>query len=178
LAPLVVVALVGMSACYSITPHRAQVVTRAAPRACADAVGEVFARSGFVQLPTPPRLSMFFGPRLSGPYSSTLAAGTGVGVTIDPAALAGGTCHVTLEPLSPDANCVGAWPTPFSCRRAEVPLARGPGWHRDSEPQMPCPVTQTPMCDLSYAPGADNDAAVDELARRVRETLGPQARVN
>jgi hypothetical protein len=31
---------------------------------------------------------------------------------------------------------------------------------------------------MSYAPGADNDAAVDELARRVRVALGPTARVD
>jgi hypothetical protein len=33
-------------------------------------------------------------------------------------------------------------------------------------------------CELSYAPGEDNDAAVDELARRVKVALGPSARVN
>jgi hypothetical protein len=168
----------GLGACYSTTPHRAQVATPAAPRACADAVSSVFARSGFVQLPTPPRLSMFFGPRMSGPYSSTLTAGTGVGVTIDPAALADGTCHVTLEPLSPDVNCVGTSPAPFSCRKPESPEPRGSWWSRDNEPPVLCPITQTPICDLSYAPGADNDAAVDELARRVRETLGPKDKVN
>jgi hypothetical protein len=34
------------------------------------------------------------------------------------------------------------------------------------------------MCDLSYAPGAENDAAIDELARRLQEALGARARVD
>ena len=41
-----------------------------------------------------------------------------------------------------------------------------------------CPVVPSIMCELTPAPGADNDAAVDELARRVQAALGPSGRVN
>ncbi len=41
-----------------------------------------------------------------------------------------------------------------------------------------CPMTGTFACRLSYAPGEENDAAVDELARRVRVALGGGAHVN
>jgi hypothetical protein len=35
----------------------------------------------------------------------------------------------------------------------------------------------TLACKMSYAPGKENDAAVDELARRVQIALGGEGRV-
>jgi hypothetical protein len=169
--------------CYSTVPHRAQVATMGSARSCSDAVADVFARSGFVQLPTPPHLSMFFAPRIEGPYSSFLRTGAGVGVTLQqhgesPA------CAVTLEALSPDAACPDATVTincggtgSFVQNQESLPLSPPLYGPLGRQPQV-CPVVPPLSCQLSYAPGADNDAAVDELARRVQVALGPAATVN
>jgi hypothetical protein len=172
------------SGCYSTTPHRAQVASNVAPRDCTTAIRDVFARSGFIQLPTPPRMSMLFTARLEGPYSSFLRSGTGVGVTIDPARAAAGACDVTIEALSPDVSCPYANMASV-CNNGTARVAMDPvtGSTLLASPQADvigapvCPTTAL-MCPLSYAPGADNDAAVDELARRVQVALGPSATVN
>jgi len=177
---LALAALAFAPACYSTTPHRAEVASSAAPKQCADAVAEVFARSGFVQLPTPPKLSMLFGARGAGPYTSFLATGSAVGVTFSNRDGAGETCHVTLEALSPDAGCAGTRPGDngsLSCRRMNDPAAPVGGLV-GSAINPPCPVIPVSICELSYAPGADNDAAVDELARRVQTALGERGVVN
>jgi hypothetical protein len=173
LAALVLLA-VGPTACYSTTPHRAQVAAVAAPRDCADAITDVFARSGFVQLPTPSNLSMFFSPRMNGPYSAFLVTGTGVGVTIDPAGQGGRDCRMTIEALSADVNCADEH-LPKTCGGVAAPMV-GSSPNVNGMPR--CSVTAPVGCPMSYAPGADNDAAVDELARRLRERLGPRASVN
>src|SRR5262249_54919351 len=105
-------------------------------------------RAGYIQLSPPRRYSMFFAPRTSGPYQPSLRSGAGVGVSF-PDPDPSGNCHVVLEALSPDVGC----------------------------PQYQEPTVPT-ACEMSYARGDHTDAAVDELARRVRETLGPRASVN
>jgi hypothetical protein len=173
---------VAAGGCYSTTRHRAEVATPAGQKACAAAVSEVFERSGFNQLPTPPNLSMFFAPRVRASYSSFLEFGTGIGVTIAADAAARGTCQVTLEALSPDAGCgdnYGA-PSMMTCQAQQAGEAIGmERLPRDSSSVQPqCPLTPPLACELSYAPGADNDAAVDELARRLQLALGARARVD
>ncbi|HVR02672.1 MAG TPA: hypothetical protein VMT47_11110 [Polyangia bacterium] len=174
----------GMGAgCYSTTPHRAQVATRATVHECADAVTDVFSRSGFIQLPTPRNLSMFFSARMSGPYDSFLRTGAGVGVTLSQEAGTTGLCHVTIEALSPDANCADEH-VPMMCNSASFGLTSMSantgstiGGTGIAEVQTaPCPIVRPLMCDLSYAPGSDGD--VDELARRVQAVLGSRGRVN
>jgi hypothetical protein len=182
LAALAAVSLGLAAGCYSATPHRAQVASNAAPRECSAAVADVFARSGFVQVATPPKMSMLFTPRTSGPYSSFLSTNTAVGVTLRPG-LGADTCEVTIEALSPDVDCP---PPPngtsgtLNCQRQDSPMhltPNGPGF--GASPSMSaCPTVPQPNCPLTYAPGADNDAAVDELARRVQVALGSEGHVN
>lgn len=167
--------------CYSTTPHRAQIATKATPRDCAEAISDVFTRSGFIQLPTPPKLTMFFATRTAGPYSSFLSTGSGVGVTLRHEHSNESVCHVTIEALSPDVGCPGSQTGPsgtLNCRRLGEPGSPIVGISYGASYETPCPVVPGPMCELSYAPGADNDAAVDELARRLQAALGPSARVN
>jgi hypothetical protein len=175
----------GMGAgCYSTTPYRVQVATRAAAGECVDAVTDVFSRSGFIQLPTPWNLSMLFAARTGGPYSSFLSTGSGIGVTVrhdengENGGNGEGMCRVTLEALSPDAGCPGSDSGPsgtLNCQRQGIP-PEPPGY--GGMTQSPCPVVPAPICELTSAPGADNDAAVDELARRVQAALGSHGRVN
>jgi hypothetical protein len=136
-----------LGGCYSTTPHRAEVVSRAQPQDCGAIVADVLGRSGLVQLPTPTWLSMFFGPGMHA-EKPLVPMGVGVGVTIDAANGGPGGCHVTLEALSPDPSCAGSDPSGLGSN----------------------------ICELSYAPG--HDASVDELAQRVRVSLGPQAKVD
>ena len=163
--------------CYSTTPHRAQFATQATPKACSAAIGDFFANVGFVQLPTPPRLSMLFTARVSGPYTSFLRTGSGVGVTVNEGHADSETCDVTLEALSPDANCADAH-SPLSCVGANGSVMMDavtgntvslpPG---GNGPLSACPIVAPVTCELSYAPGDDNDAAVDDLARRLHAAL-------
>jgi hypothetical protein len=165
------------SGCYSTTPHRAQVASNVATHDCTAAIGDVFTRSGFIQLPTPPRLSMLYGARTSGPYSPFMTTGAAVAVTIAPNN--GGACHVTIEAVSPDADCVpnvGGVTGTTNCRPQGEPAA--PPYPNGTFAGPACPTVPVQVCELSYAPGADNDAAVDELARRLQAALGPSARVN
>ncbi|HVU52062.1 MAG TPA: hypothetical protein VHL80_15295 [Polyangia bacterium] len=185
LAALAAASLGLAAGCYSTTPHRAQIAAVALPRVCAAAVVDVFARSGFVQLPTPPDLSMLFAARVTGPYSSFMRTGMGVGVKVDTATGGAGTCNVTLEALSPDVDCADMH-APLTC----VALGKGPVTMdpitgtimspplRNATSAPACPIMGNLSCKLSYAPGADNDAAVDELARRVQVALGADGRVN
>src|SRR5450432_1435981 len=169
-------AVSGSMGCYSTTPHRVQVARQAVPVDCDNAIKDVFARSGFIQLPTPPRLSMFFTPRMEGPYTSFLRSGSGVGVTR--ATSDAGICDVTLEVLAPDAGCAG---TPsgvsgtLNCRRADAPAESA---SYGSSPMPVCPLIPLVSCEMSSAPGEDNDAAVDELGRRLQAALGPSGQVN
>jgi hypothetical protein len=164
--------------CYSTTPHRAQVATKAAATECTDAIHDVFSRSGFIQLPTPRNLSMLFGARVGGPYSSFLSTGSGIGVTVHHDVDGAGLCRVTLEALSPDVGCAGSDTGPsgtLNCQRQGMP-PESPFYGGTT--QNPCPVVPPAMCQLTSAPGVDNDAAVDELARRLQAALGPSGRVN
>jgi hypothetical protein len=124
---------------------------------------------------------MFFGPRLDGPYGSFLATGLGIGVNVQNDGGDAGTCHVTIEALSPDVDCPGSENRPaaaLSCRRVSMP-ADGPGRSAAAMTStVLCPVVPPVTCELSSAPGDDNDAAVDELARRLRAVLGPAVRVD
>lgn len=151
-----------------------------APAGCAAAVEEVFERSGFVQLPTPPNLTRFYSPRMSGEYSAFLGTGVGVGVTIEGASPQ--ACRVTLEALSPDAGCADEH-LPLACSgpgAIQSTPAPGtfPSYSAIGTAPFICPRTPSLSCTLSYAPGSDNDAAVDELARRLRVRLGPTVAVN
>jgi hypothetical protein len=170
-------ASLGLAAgCYSATPHVAQVASSAAPRECSAAIADVFARSGFVQVTTPPKMSMLFTARVTGPYNSFLGTNTAVGVTFRQGT---DTCDVTIEAVSPDVDC----PPPqngtsgtLNCQRADTGSIVTP--NGVLSPLLPlCPTVPQPTCELTYAPGADNDAAVDELARRVRIALGGEGRV-
>jgi hypothetical protein len=166
--------------CYSTTPHRAEVASSATAHDCGAVIADVFARSGFIELPTPPNLTMFFAARTTGPYSSFLSTGAGVGVTLQQRDQ--DACHVTLEALSPDASCPGTQgglSGTLNCRQLNAPgtpALAAPGYGVSSEP--PCPVVGPPICELTSAPGRSNDAAVDELARRVQIALGGGAHVN
>jgi hypothetical protein len=168
--------------CYSTTPHRAQVARMVAASECADAISGVFARSGFIQLPTPRNLSMLFSARVGGPYSSFLSTGSGIGVTVHHDDDAQGFCHVTIEALSPDAGCAGDGTGPsgtLNCQRQGAPSTPAAlGYGVSASNDLLCPVVPSLMCELTSAPGADNDAAVDELARRVQAALSPSGRVN
>jgi hypothetical protein len=149
------------------------------PPDCVATITDVFARSGFIQLPTPPNMSMFFGARIEGPYNSFLRTGTGVGVTLRRGGESQSACQVTIEALSPDASCSDAH-VPLACGHGAMNPVTGdmivaPTGNSSGSP--PCPIVGAPlMCELSYAPGADD--AVDELARRVQDALGPSGRVN
>jgi hypothetical protein len=175
-------AVVGAGAgCYSTTPHRAEIATPATPNVCEATIRNLFAQSSYIQLPSPPHVSMFFAPRMRGPYTSFLEFGTGVGVTINEQAAAEGTCQVTIEALSPDAGCGNNYDSPsmVSCQNDRAHPFGGPMVGPYIQPTTPpCPVTPPLACELSYAPGAENDAAVDELARRLQAALKPPAPIN
>ncbi|HVZ74654.1 MAG TPA: hypothetical protein VHJ20_19865 [Polyangia bacterium] len=163
--PLAALALA--AGCYSTTPHRAEVRTAATDDSCRTAVADVFEAAGMVRRPPPPGQSLFYGPRLAPSNGSREMSGAGIGVTVAEGELAAGRCHVTLEALAPDSSCPPG---------AVAPLAAGTG------PWALPPVVTSPIppqsCEITYAPGNDNDAAVDELARRLREALGAHAQVD
>jgi hypothetical protein len=160
------------SGCYESTPHRVQVAS-ASPATCAPVITQVFAQAGFVQLSTPRGLSMFFAARSGGPFDSFLRTGAGVGVTFARESSVGTPgCDFALEALSPDVSCPGAERYGASMAPDAV-LARRPSaanW------VVPDPMNGTALCDFTSARSPDNDAAVDELARRVRVALGPGTR--
>jgi hypothetical protein len=162
--------------CYSTTPHRVQVATWGAPVNCANAIDAVFSRSGYVQGPTPPHASVFFTPRTQGPYTSFLPMGTGVAVLIHDDD-GKGTCHLTLEALSSDATCAANESGPsgtMHCLGTSPPGAPSYG----SGIPGACAVVPQQVCELTSAPSTENDATVDELARRLARALGPSGRVN
>jgi hypothetical protein len=173
--------VVALGGCYSTTPHRAEIATPATATVCETTIRNLFAQSAYVQLPSPPHVSMFFAPRMRGPYTSFLEFGTGVGVTINAEAAGNGICQVTIEALSPDAGCGNNYDSPsmVSCQDARAhPFASAPPAATGAPAHlMPCPVTPPLACELSYAPGAENDAAVDELARRLQAALKPPAQI-
>jgi len=180
LATLAAAAL-GLCGCYATTPHRAEVASSSTPSRCATMVADVLTRSGFVQVARPPQLSMLFAARTTGPYSSFLTTGSGVGVMLTGNDVGSGWCHVTLEAVSPDASCpatLGGTSGTLNCQKATdpTPVVGGLGGQVSAQPL--CPTVPQAMCELTYAPGAENDAAVDELARRVQLALGPAATVN
>jgi hypothetical protein len=187
LAALAVVSLGLAAGCYATAPHRAQVASSTTPMRCAAVVADVFARSGFVQVARPPDLSMLFAARTTGAYTSFLTTGSAVGVRLTGSDTGSGSCQITLEAVSPDANCVDVH-APLTCSTAGVGTvamdavtgntAAAPVNAPGMAYAPACPVVRPLLCQLSYAPGAENDAAVDELARRVQSALGPAATVN
>jgi hypothetical protein len=175
-AALALVVTVG--GCYSTTPHRAEVWTPAAANVCTATISDVFQQAGFIQLPTPPRVSMFFAPRTAGPYHSFLNSGAGVGVTFSSGEVADGACHLTLEALSPDVGCAAREIDPYGAWDCHTTNTDGSTQFTNSSGvTAPCPVVASNSCTLSYAPGTDNDSAIDELARRLRVALGAHASV-
>jgi hypothetical protein len=181
LAALAMASLGLAAGCYATTPHTAQVASGRTPSQCANVVAEVMARSGFVQVARPPGLSMLFAARTTGPYTSFLTTGAGVGVMLTGDDHGGGSCQVMLQAVSPDVDCADSH-TPLACGFGSDMIAvtgesvAVPQGNASGSP--PCPIVRPLTCELSYAPGADNDAAVDELARRVRVALGSAATVN
>jgi hypothetical protein len=172
--------------CYATTPHVAEVAVPgradAGCSAATDAVQEVFARSGFVELPPRGHVSMLFGARTRGPYTSFLTTDSGVGVTVHRSE-EDGTCHVAIEALSPDASCPGSAAGSsgaINCQRPQDSSAPSYAYYGPSaaSAERLCPPVPVFTCDLTYAPGEQNDAAVDELARRVQAELGSRGRVN
>ena len=160
--------------CYETTPHRVEVAARVAAPDCTATIAGVFAGAGFVQLPSPTRMSMFFAPRGVGASRSGLGSIAGVSVTIADAAAVGGECRVTLEALSPDPSCPGG-ALSVGGRSALCDASSGAG----VSSALPRCGSMPPMtCELTSAPGPDNDAAVDDLARRLRAALGPRSRVD
>jgi hypothetical protein len=156
--------------CYETTPHRVEVAARVASPDCAATVRGVFAGAGFVQLPSPPRTWMLFAPSGAGPSSSLRTSGAGVGVTFSGSEGQSDDCHVTLEALSSDASC------PKSQSVGGGPVMCGGPVLRMAPAQ--CLVAPEMMCQLTSAPSPDNNAAVDDLARRLRVALGPKSRVD
>jgi hypothetical protein len=162
-AVAVLVCAVTTGACYSTTPHRAEIASPAPSHDCLSAVANVFEDAGYVRRSPPPGLSFFYGP----PFVSSRVSESGIGVTVPQDELEQGRCHVILEALSPDASCSPA---------AEASLTAGTGaWAVPPRLVSPPPPR---ACNLSYAPGAENDAAVDDLARRLRIALGATAQVD
>jgi hypothetical protein len=159
------------AACYETTPHRAQVISYVRDTNCVSVIQDVFARAGFVQLPTPPRLSMFFAPRVSGPYSSVLRSGTGIGVTFAPkGSVEEPGCQFDIEALSPDASCTSTEMNPAATLACD---GVGPGSIDAVKTSTMCP-TSMPLasCELTSVPGKPNDDAIDEMGRRLRVALG------
>jgi hypothetical protein len=170
-AALAVAFAVGLSAgCYETTPHRVEVAARVSSTDCAAAVRGVFAGAGYVQLPSPPRTWMLFSPRQTGAYSSQARSGSGVGVTYAGSEADPDDCHVMLEALSSDANCAGTEQLSGVSTMCGGKLDRT--WPAE------CLVGPEMTCELTSAPSPDSDAAVDDLARRLRAALGPRTRVN
>jgi hypothetical protein len=168
LAMLAMASLGLASGCYSLTPHQAQVSSNVAPRACSSAVADVFAQSGFVQVSTPPTMSMLFTARTSDQYSTFLPTNTAVGVTLRQG-LGADTCEVTIQAVSQDVSCPGSLNG----------SAHSSNFERTAPPnEVMVPSVPQHACVMTYAPSARNDAAVDELARRVRVALNGEARVN
>jgi hypothetical protein len=110
-----------------------------------------------------------------------MTTGSAVAVTITDQDGAGGSCRVTIEAVSPDADCPGDVGSSFSavgCQAQGIAQPMPPPPLSGATPVPLCPPSPILACKLTYAPGADNDAAVDELARRVQDALGPTATVN
>lgn len=176
-APSAIASLALLAGCYATTPHRAEVTAKGSRATCDEAVGDVMTRSGFVPLTPPPRYSMLFGPRVTGQgLSYNKAPARGIGVVVRETLVDLGSppaCSVTLEAVSTDASC----PTePFECEGSYVATATAPpppyaaGWNSPTACNLG-PRT----CEMAPVPG--HDSTVDDLARRVRDELGPGARV-
>ena len=123
---------------------------------------------------------MFFAARTGGPYNSFLTTGSGVGVTLRQENGDDGTCRVTIEALSPDPSCSDVH-GPFACQGGAMDATTGAvvvATAGNGSGSPPCPIVRPLICDLTSAPSTDNNAAVDELARRVQVALGSSGRVN
>jgi hypothetical protein len=163
------------SGCYSSTPHRVQIVSGATPNECWSVVGAVFTDAGFSRkMPTPPNLSMLFGARTSNPDGFGVRTSSAVGVMIRDGAPSGPSCKVTLEMISPDVDCTASVNLGAGVATCQPPSSAQPSPPLSSGQYLVpvCPPTPVHNCKLSYAPGAENDAAADELARRVQVALG------
>jgi hypothetical protein len=115
---------------------------------------------------TPNGFTAFFAPRGGVGELQRRRAGFGVGVVVHEGFAEGGGCRVVLEALSTEASCPEVESTECSSMRSawEAPTLRS------------CQSDVT-TCQMSSAPGAENDAFVDDLARQLRETLGSTASV-
>jgi hypothetical protein len=124
-------------------------------------------------MPLPTHDSMFYGPRSSGPGPWPKTTQMGVGVVIREERRDSGaqTCTVTLEAIATDTSC--AILEPLSCENPYLAWDRDDAVGAPVDPIMACGSAR--MCEMSQVPG--HDAEIDDFARRLRDTLGPSARV-
>jgi hypothetical protein len=165
-APSAIAALALLAGCYATTPHRPEVKAPAPKSACLAAVDDVFTRAAFVPMQTPAGYTAFFAPRMGSSQLQRRRAGLGVGVVVEAGVAVGGGCRVVLEALSNEGACPEV--ESLECSSMRSPF--------ESVTLRSCQSDVT-TCPMSTAPGAHNDAMVDDLARRLRETLGKDASV-
>jgi hypothetical protein len=177
-APSAIAALALLAGCYATTPHRAEVTAAEERATCNGAVGDVMTRAGLVPLTPPPRYSMLFGPRVTGQgLSYNKAPARGIGVVIRETSGEAGPhgCSVTLEAVSTDASCPAA-SEPIECEGAYAAAPSAPPPPYAATWSSPAGCNLGPRtCEMAPVPG--HDSTVDDLARRVRDALGPGARV-
>jgi hypothetical protein len=168
-----------LAGCYATTPHRAEVTAPRERAVCDSAVGDVMTRAGLVPLTPPPRYSMLFGPRTSTPSAAPdKPALTGIGVVVREAARgADRGCSVTLEAVSTDASCPTVEPPECYTQYTRAPSQFGtPPYSAAGSSNAPGACGLGPLtCEMGEVPGLES--TVDDLARRVRDALGPTARV-
>jgi hypothetical protein len=140
-------------------------------------VGDVFTRAGWVLLPPPPGLTYLFAPRTTGPFFAKLRTGSAISVTLTQEGDADDSvCRVVVEAVAPDPSCPED--EPIECLNPNLPMASAPPPASDSTNySMQC-RPWPPMCPFTAAPTPQNDAMVDELARRIRTALGETGHVN
>lgn len=174
-APTAIGALALLAGCYATTPHRAEVTASGARATCDGAVTDVMTRAGLVALMPPAHYSMFFGPRSASPGATLKTTAIGVGVVIKETAgdTGAGNCSVTLEAISTDPSCAALEPP--ECDNQYLRWAPGGDRSNPATPNLSATCGAAMACDMSEAPG--HEQAIDDFARRLRDTLGPSARV-
>lgn len=159
-----------VTGCYATTPHRPEVQGFAARPACMAAIDDVFTRAAFVPRQTPAGYTAFFAPRMGVSQTRSQWADIGIGVVVSSSpAGEGGSCRVVLEALAMNDGTCSADESNLGCALPDP---------RVGPTVMACPVSLITTCPMTSAPSPTNDALVDDLARRLREALGPNASVS